>query len=176
MILQSTFLLEKQFENVFVDFNKSIVFFYSLDQLDISSRNFQISSNNQYRNYSSCSKIDRNTYLLIITNRFFSFVIKIVSIIESEIQSIFRQNFQYWQSHINTWIILDFWKFLKITSDCLLNWFESSSSVMKLITFWNSNLESIFQILHIFVQYFDKKSILKLFVFFEIIAKSYLFH
>ena len=39
----------------------------------------------------------------------------------------------------------------------------------------NSNFKSVFQIFHIFVHYFDKKSVLKLFVFFEIIAKSYSF-
>ena len=34
-----------------------------------------------------------------IANRHFFFVTRIVSIIESENQSIFRQNFQYWQFH-----------------------------------------------------------------------------
>ena len=40
----------------------------------------------------------------------------------------------------------------------------------------NSDLKSILQISHTFDQYFDKNSILKSFVFFENIAKSYLFY
>ena len=40
----------------------------------------------------------------------------------------------------------------------------------------NSNFKSILQISHIFVQYFDKNSVLKSLVFFENIARSYLFH
>ena len=102
---------------------------------------------------------------MIISNRYFFFVTKIISIIEFEIQSIFRQNFQYWQFRINISIIFDFWKVFK-NYICLFNeltWIFVICDKINNIS--NSNFKSVFQISHIFVQYFDKKLILKLFVF-----------
>ena len=153
------------FQNFYQIFSELIVLFYSLDQLNISSRNFRnISSNNQHWNHFFYSKVDHRTYLLIIANRHLSFATKIASIIEFENQSIFRQNFQYWQFYINIWIILDFWKFSKITSVDLANQFR----------FFNI-CDEIDNISHIFDQYFDKNSVLKSYNFFENITKSYLF-
>ena len=137
------------FQNSYQIFSELIVFFYSLDQLNISSKNFRIFS--QYFFKQSAlksffySKIDHITYLLIIANRHFFFVTKIVSIIESENQSIFRQNFQYWQSHISIWIIFDSWKFSKITFVCFANQFRLFNIDDEIDNISNSNFKFVFQ-------------------------------
>ena len=102
-------------------------------------------SNNQHWNHFSYSKIDHITYLLIIANRHFSFVTKIVSIIESENQSIFRQNFQYWQFHICIWVIFDSWKFLRITFVCFANQFRLFNIDDEIDNISNSNFKFVFQ-------------------------------
>ena len=91
------YFLRKIFEILFILLTNrsffSIHLINSIFRLEIFKSFHNIFFYNQYRNHFLCSKIDRNTYLLIITNRFFFFVIKIISIIEFENQSIFRQNF-----------------------------------------------------------------------------------
>ena len=100
----------------------------------------------------------------------------IVSIFESENQSIFRQNFQYWQFHISTWFIFDFWKFLKYTFVCLANQFDFFRIDNEIVIFRIQISNQFFKFFHIFVQYFSKNSVLKLFFFFETIRKSHQFH
>ena len=107
----------------------------SIFRLEIFEFFHNISSDNQYWSHFFYLKVDHRTYLLIIINRHFFFATRIITIIESENQSIFEQNFQYWQSHINNWVIFDFWEFSTFTFVCLSNWLEFSSSMMKLITF-----------------------------------------
>ena len=105
-----------------------------------------ISSNNQHWSHSSYSRVSHRIYLLIIANRHLSFVAKIVSIIETENQSIFRQNFQYWQSHISIWIIFDFWEFSRITSVDFANQFRFFNIDDEIDNISNSNFKSVFQI------------------------------
>ena len=148
--------------------NRSFFSIHSINfifRLEIFEFFHNISSNNQHWSHFSYLKIDHKTYLLIITNRHFFFVAEIISIIESKNQSIFRQNFQYWQSHIDIWVIFDFWKFSKIT-------FVDSANQSR---FFNI-CDEIDNIFYIFVQYYDKNSVLRLFNFVENIKKSYLFH
>ena len=131
------YLFRKSFKIIFVFLaNRSFFFIHSINsifRLKIFKFIHNIFSNNQHWNHFFQSRIDHKTYLLIITNRHIFFVIRIISINEFENQSIFWQNFQYWQSRINIWIIFDFWKISKITSVYLTNWLEFSSFVMKLI-------------------------------------------
>ena len=122
------YLFRKFFKILFISLtNRSFFSIHSINSifcLEIFKVFHNIFSNNQHWNHFFYSKIDHKTYLLIITNRHFSFVTKIISIIESKNQSIFRQNFRYWQFHINIWIIVCFWKFSKITFVCLTNSFD----------------------------------------------------
>ena len=147
----------------------------SIFRLEIFEFFHNIFSNNQHWNHFFYLKIDYKTYLLIITNRHFFLVTKIITIIEFENQSIFRQNFQYQQFLISIWVIFDFWKFSKITFVYSTNQFDFFNINNEIDNNSNFDFKLIFSIFHIFVQYFEKKSILKLFVFFEIIAKLYLF-
>ena len=99
-----------------------IVFFYSLDQFDISLeirfwiiilvKFFLIIST--LKSFNLFETVFEN-YLSIFANWFFFFVSMIISIIESKSHSTFQQNFQYRQFHIIIWIIFDFWKFSEIT-------------------------------------------------------------
>ena len=87
-------------------------------------------------------KLVWKTYLLIIANRHIFLAIRIVSIIELRNQSILRQNFQYWQSHISTRTIHFFRKHCKITFNYLISQFFSSIFAMFSIFFLSSNFDS----------------------------------
>ena len=132
-------MFRKIFKIIFVFLtNRSFFFIHSINsifRLKVFKFIHNIFSDNQHWRHFFHSKIDYNTYLFVITNWHIFFVIRIVSIIEFENQSIFRQNFQYWQSRINIWIIVDFWKTSKIIFVNLTNWLEFSSFVINLITF-----------------------------------------
>ena len=164
----------KIFQSFIYFLSKTIVFFINSIILISSQKIVQYfiwkSINIWYFNHFSCLKSNSKIWLLIIIKQFFFSTFAMNSI------SIFQQNFQYWQFHIRIWIIFYFWKVFK-NHICLFSeliWIFVICDEVDNIS--NSNFRSIFQIFHIFVQYFDKKSILKLFVFFEIIAKSYLFY
>ena len=172
--------ISKIFQNFIYFASKSIVLFYSFDEFDISLEirfcQWNFFSLHRHWNHSSCSRISSKTHLLILANRFFSSVSMITSIFESENQSISQQNLQYRQSHISIWIILDSRETSEIIFAHQTNQSDFFSIDDEVNNISNSNFKSVLQISHIFVQYFDKNSVLRSFVFFENIARSYLFH
>ena len=102
-----------------------IVFFYSFDKFNILleikfwiiiSINFFLITTTLKSFY--WFEISSKKHFLIFANWSFFRISMITTIFESKNQSIFRQNFQYWQSHIDIWIIFDFWEFSKIASVC----------------------------------------------------------
>ena len=159
--------------------NRSSSFIHSINsisRLKIFKFFHNISSNNQHWSYSSYSRVNSRTYLLTFINRSLSLVTEIVTIIEFENRLALQQNLQNRSSSISIRAIRFVRKFSRITSIDSANQSRLFKICDEIDNISNSNLKSIFQNFHIFVQYFDKNSVLKSFVFFENIAKSYLFH
>ena len=159
--------LFRKFFRIFIKFLANWSFFSthsinSIFRLEIFEFLHNIFSNNQHWSHFSYLKIDHKTYLLIIANRYLSFATKIVSIIESENQSILRQNFlltiQY-QYLNHSWFLRIFKNYICLFSK--LTWIFVIYDEVDSIRIW-------FQI--IFEQ-FNIRIILRSSIFFESIAK-----
>ena len=139
----------ESFENSIYFLSKSIVLFYSLDELDISLevrfwiiisvKSLLITSTlksfflleSQFENIS----IDHNKsiFFFCLNDNFNKSSQKVIQHFSKIFRSILLLLFNI-VSHISIWIIACSWESSKITSVCLANWLEFSTFVMKSIT------------------------------------------
>ena len=128
--------------------NRSSFFTHSINsisRLKVFKSFHNIFSNNQHWSHFSYSRVNSRTYLLMLINRSFFLVVKIVTIIEFENQSAFQQNLQNRSSFISIRAIRFARESSRITSIDSANQSQLFKICDEINNIRNSNLNSILQ-------------------------------